>query len=580
MFDAARPDLSRFDAVLQQLQAYVDRLFELADDGRFGDTFGLDATNWAQLGKKAGRHGQATEPVQATIEQYFDSGLANATLLLSQTRTAAGTWEKKIHALRQAEIEFLETEVERCAEEADPQEAGSEAAKAHAQLVDLEHQLDIASQLSRLWSGEDVDKAAALKTQASRVVFSDRLTASRQAWAERLISDYQSRSSLILQRLEELTKQMATPAGAAEDAASQADRESEINRLKSSLNESPEQEAIEGMDRLIRAATALPMGGTTVAGATGTPPQSTAVRPPKWWRSRSRAYRQVLWAIFGIAFLGEELVMQYMTGGMLGVRMLPRVLAEMSEKLSAIGAVDGFFAFLAQLPLLAEDIVGVILALVFGAIPLLLSLPLRYHLDRCDERGDDPIVFFKFFAFAIALLFATLAVVAFTSGNQQFTGLAGYARGMALPSISLVLILGAALASHLLFTESSHRDYHEFLRQTEIGRIKGSITEVRGRITQLERATTTAQEALLRAQQHHAGEDSLAAAIADREKILDNVFDKAKAAAKAAFLAGYGLGEQVRTLGKEYSTDEPDARSFEELLDHLTKRRLIEITTE
>src|SRR5262249_42865026 len=110
-----------------------------------------------------------------------------------------------------------------------------------------------------------------------------------------------------------------------------------------------------------------------------------------------------------------------------------------------------------------------------------------------------------------------------------------------------------------------------------VKRLMEQAQKHRDEIGAIESQKAQAENNYIGALDQHAGEDAFLAGIEGGQALPATMFEKAKLAAQAAFDSGYEAGRSARAQGIEMKDGERDGRSFDDLLTHITRNRMLEI---
>lgn len=547
----------------RDVQKYVDGLPHL--NGSLRELFGVDKNDWASLGKDQGlNHVDRQQAVKAIREKFRErfqeAHRSHEQCLLGQTVFAKGQEDR-----RRQELAFLAQEVSRCEAIANASDPGSELSKETRLLEQYRSQHDIVVELCRPTSDEDFEAAIAASVSTARLASAARVEKLRLEHNEEALNAYRARTSAILKQRTKLYSDLAGLSASDEHYHDQCEGiRAEIKSLDAQLADAHEQTAVNMMAKLAEAS--LPP-----------PPKTRAeMRAPMWWRTNLRSYRFLMWLGLVVAICGDQIVMQQLTGPFLGLPTLVQIQLDVTKHIGllrdAVTAPDKWSAGIA----LGFDATWGVLALAFGLIPLLLSLPIRKMLDEGHGRYDstkshEQVSRYSLIAVAVFLV-ALLGAAALDSAGRTYQNVA---RGIALPAITGVLIIGAAWIMHLLFRDKARAHYLHTLQTTETDRLRKRINETQERIDLIHTNVLMARTRIIAANDKYANEDAVAAAMKfDVSLLLKEAFEKAEEAAVAAFEHGYVAGIRVRQQGIEMKEGVTDSRTFQDFIDHLTRLRM------
>jgi hypothetical protein len=518
--------------------------------------------DWKTLGHQHGfRRIGVDEPVKA-IASLYDSVLQ--TELLQHThdheRWQADTDQR--NKRRETELKPHRDEVDRLEAAADPTAPDSVAAQESRMRDNYRQQLETASSICELVNADDINAAAAKKSNALKRQFADNLARTHLQHSQDMLDRYANHTRDALDNIARLKNALRNA-----DASSPTDQQmrDELAKEIEELKESPERRALDEMATLIAAAP--------------TPQFETIThrtRPPSWWRTHLWSYQ--LFVLFGlaIAISADQFIMQQLTVPFLGLRTLERWFSDLAEH-----ARDGFW----NLRVLFDS-TGIVFAIVFGFMPILLSMPIRRTLEQIEhDHPESSQLLNKLFGGAVVFfLVAIFGITAVdSSGSLQQVikwgvfDVAGLWRGVAMLAITGVLAIATALISHQVFHDKASYGFIRYMRKDEPDRLHQSIQQSEARIAGIMDRAHVERQRLRAIEEHHAQEDARSAASdPDFATKLSAAFEEAKKAAQAAYRTGHALGERAFERGFELSGDDRDFLPLETLVTILLQKRLTE----
>jgi hypothetical protein len=532
----------------------------------YHELFGDKVRDWLTMGREHGRCSIAPDESVKSIGSLYDSVFETEWLKYEQARQAWQAGENERKQAREVELQGLRDSVGRLEAAADPTAPESQIAK-ESRLRDYIHQqLETASSICDLLNPDDIDAAAAKKSNALKRRYADNLARTHFQHSQAMIDRYAAHAPEVLARIARLKNDLrkldsSTPA--------YQQKSDELAREQAELEQSAEKRALAEMATLV--ATAPKPEFETVTHRT---------RPPSWWRTHLRSYQ--FFVLFGlvIAFSADQLIMQQLTGPYLGLRTLERLFSDLASH-----AEDSFWNLR-----VAYDALGIVLALILGFMPVLLSIPVRWLLEQDNPRYGRWLNTFCGIAVVLFLvaIFGITAVETSGSASDESSesasaGIAwwgfdsGLWRGVAMSAITSVLAIATALLSYQVFFDKASHSFNRHMRKDEPNRLHQAIQESEARMAgTIERAHVERQR-LQAAQKLHAQEDAMwVTPGADFKTQLSKAFGEAKKAAEAAYRTGHALGVRARERGFDLSGNDRDTFPLEALVEILIQKKLTE----